>query len=86
MGFSANRGGSLLLGQGDTSGNYANDLYLSAFYFSDTVLSDATIAGFGGVSAAGIVVPGPYTYEPSDDVDPMQEQEEQKQEEFRFSK
>jgi hypothetical protein len=52
----------VILGEGDTSGNYANDLYLSAFYFSDTVLSDATIAGFGGVNAAGIAVPEPSTF------------------------
>ena len=51
----------VILGEGDTSGNYANDVYLSAFYFSDTVLSDATIAGLGGVTAGGIVVPEPTT-------------------------
>jgi hypothetical protein len=49
----------VILGEGDTGGNYANDLYLSAFYFSDTVLSGSTIAGLGGVNAAGIVVPEP---------------------------
>jgi hypothetical protein len=52
----------VILGEGDTSGNYANDLYLSAFYFSDTVLSGATIAGLGGVNAAGIVVPEPSAF------------------------
>jgi hypothetical protein len=51
----------VILGEGDTSGNYANDLYLSAFYFSDTVLPDATITGLGGVTAAGIVIPEPTT-------------------------
>ena len=52
----------VILGEGDTTGNYANDLYLSAYYFSDTVLSDATIAGLGGVQAAGIMVPEPSTF------------------------
>jgi hypothetical protein len=51
----------LVLGEGDTSGNYANDVYLSAYYFSDTVLSDARIASLGGVQAAGITVPEPST-------------------------
>jgi len=49
----------VILGEGDTSGNYANDLYLSAFYFSDSVLSASTIAGLGGVNAAGIMIPEP---------------------------
>jgi hypothetical protein len=49
----------VILGEGDTSGNYANDLYLSAYYFTDTALSDATLAGLGGVQAGGIVVPEP---------------------------
>jgi hypothetical protein len=52
----------VILGEGDTSGNYANDVYLSAYYFSDTVLPDATIAGLGGVTAAGIVVPEPTSF------------------------
>ena len=49
----------VILGEGDTSGNYANDLYLSAYYFSDTALTDAAITGLGGVTAGGIVVPEP---------------------------
>lgn len=49
----------VILGEGDGSGNYANDLYLSAFYFSDSVLSGSTIAGLGGVQAGGIMVPEP---------------------------
>ena len=52
----------VILGEGDTTGNYANDLYLSAFYFSDSVLSDSTITGLGGVNAAGIVVPEPSAF------------------------
>jgi hypothetical protein len=51
----------VILGEGDTSGDYANDVYLSAYYFTDTVLPDATIAGLGGVTAGGIVVPEPAT-------------------------
>jgi len=51
----------VILGEGETTGNYANDVYLSAYYFSDTVLTDAAIAGLGGVTAGGIVVPEPTT-------------------------
>jgi hypothetical protein len=51
----------VILGEGDTSGNYANDVYLSAYYFSDTALTDATITGLGGATAGGIVVPEPTT-------------------------
>lgn len=52
----------VILGEGDSSGNYANDLYLSAFYFSDSVLSGSTIAGLGGVQAGGIMVPEPSSF------------------------
>jgi hypothetical protein len=53
----------VILGEGDGSGNYANDLYLSAFYFSDSALSGSTIAGLGGVQAGGImVVPEPSSF------------------------
>ena len=51
----------VILGEGDTTGNYANDLYLSAYYFSDTALTDSELTGLGGVTAAGIVVPEPTT-------------------------
>jgi hypothetical protein len=51
----------VILGESDTSGNYANNLYLSAFYFTDTALENATIAGLGGVTAGGIAVPEPTT-------------------------
>jgi hypothetical protein len=51
----------VILGEGDTSGNYANDVYLSAYYFSDTALTDTTITGLGGATAGGIVVPEPTT-------------------------
>jgi hypothetical protein len=51
-----------ILGEGDTSGNYANDLYLSAFYFNDSALNSATISGLGGVTAGGIVVPEPGSF------------------------
>jgi hypothetical protein len=50
----------VLLGEGDGSGNYANNLYLSAFYFADRALDASSIAALGGVNAAGIsVVPEP---------------------------
>jgi len=52
----------VILGEGDSTGNYANDVYLSAYYFTDDALSDSTIAGLGGVAADGIMVPEPTTF------------------------
>jgi 5'-nucleotidase / UDP-sugar diphosphatase len=49
----------LILGEGDSSGNYANDIYLSAVYLNDSALGDEVISGLGGVQATGIVVPEP---------------------------
>jgi hypothetical protein len=64
---SAHAGADLLLfGEGDGSGNYTNDLYLSSLLFADYALSAATIEALGGPTASGIrlnatAVPEPGT-------------------------
>jgi len=50
----------LFYGEGDSSGNYTNELYTSAIYFTDAALSADQMAALGGPSARGIVgVPEP---------------------------
>jgi hypothetical protein len=47
----------LLFNEGDTSGVYTHELYLSSFAFTDRVLSASEAAALGGPSANGILVP-----------------------------
>jgi hypothetical protein len=49
----------MLLGEGDGSGNYTNEIYLASVYFADRALSASEAAGLGGVQPGGIVVPEP---------------------------
>jgi hypothetical protein len=48
-----------LHGEGDTSGNYTNAMYMSSFLFADFAFDNARMAGLGGPSARGIPVPEP---------------------------
>jgi hypothetical protein len=47
----------LLFNEGDNSGTYTHELYLSSVAFVDRVLSASEIAGLGSATAAGIFVP-----------------------------
>lgn len=47
----------LLFNEGDTSGIYTHELYLSSVAFVDRVLSASEIAGLGAAKATGIFVP-----------------------------
>jgi len=47
----------LLFNEGDTSGVYTHELYLSSVAFVDRVLGSDELAGLGGPSANGILVP-----------------------------
>jgi hypothetical protein len=49
----------LVLGEGDASGNYTNEMYLASVYFADRALSPTEALGLGGVTPGGIVVPEP---------------------------
>ncbi|NQT36361.1 MAG: PEP-CTERM sorting domain-containing protein [Planctomycetes bacterium] len=46
----------LVDGEGDGSGNYSNEVYLSSFLFSDVAFDPAMMADLGGVTAAGIAL------------------------------
>ena len=48
-----------LFNEGDTGGIYTHELYVSSVAFTDRVLSAAELAGLGGPSADGILVPSP---------------------------
>lgn len=48
----------LLFNEGDTSGVYTHELYLSSIAFVDRVLDASEIAGLGAAKASGIFVPG----------------------------
>ena len=49
----------LILGEGDTSGNYTNEMYLASVFFLDRALVPSEAMGLGGVSPGGIVLPEP---------------------------
>ncbi len=49
----------LLLNEGDTSGVYTHEVYLSSFFFTDRTMSEAEILGLGGPKARGIMVAAP---------------------------
>src|SRR5688572_7733148 len=51
-----------LLGEGDGTGNYTNDMYIASVYFADRALSPAEAAALGGVQPGGIVVPEPGAF------------------------
>lgn len=44
-----------LFNEGDTSGNYTQELYINSYYFADRALSPGEIAALGGPDANGIV-------------------------------
>ncbi|MCH8042148.1 MAG: endonuclease/exonuclease/phosphatase family protein [Planctomycetes bacterium] len=46
----------IVQGEGDTSGNYSNEVYLGAYFFANSALDDDTMKSLGGVSAQGIVL------------------------------
>jgi hypothetical protein len=46
-----------LFNEGDSSGNYTQELYLSSYYFTDRALSASEIAALGAADADGIVAP-----------------------------
>ena len=50
-----------LLGEGDGTGNYTNDMYIASVYFADRAFSAAEAAALGGVQPGGIIVPEPGT-------------------------
>ena len=45
----------LLFNEGDTSGVYTHEAYLSSFFFTDRTMSDAEILALGGPKARGIM-------------------------------
>jgi len=47
----------IIYGEGDTSGNYTNDIYTSSIFFADSALSPLKIGAMGGPRAAGIALP-----------------------------
>jgi hypothetical protein len=47
----------LLFNEGDGSGIYTHELYVSSVAFADRVLSENEIAGLGSAKATGIFVP-----------------------------
>jgi hypothetical protein len=49
----------LLFNEGDTSGNYTHELYVNSVAFVDYAMTGTELAGLGGPSAAGILVPEP---------------------------
>ena len=49
----------LLFNEGDTSGNYTHELYVNSIAFVDRAMTGGELAGLGGPSAAGILVPEP---------------------------
>jgi len=49
----------LLFNEGDGSGQYTHELYVSSIYVTDRTLSPAEIAALGGPQYLGIVVPEP---------------------------
>ncbi|MFO1477758.1 MAG: endonuclease/exonuclease/phosphatase family protein [Verrucomicrobiota bacterium] len=46
-----------LLNEGDTSGVYTHEAYLSDFFFTDRALSDAEVQALGAPRARGILIP-----------------------------
>jgi hypothetical protein len=49
----------LLFNEGDTSGIYTHEVYLSSFFFTDRRMSAAEILALGGPKARGILAPPP---------------------------
>lgn len=48
-------------GEGDGSGNYTNEAWISSFMIADYAVTDDQIARLGGASANGIIIPEPST-------------------------
>jgi hypothetical protein len=46
-----------LLNEGDTSGVYTHEVYLSDFFFTDRAMTDAEVKALGGPKARGVMVP-----------------------------
>jgi VCBS repeat-containing protein len=49
----------VFFGEGDTSGNYSNEAYVSSMYFANTALSDTAMQALAGPSAAGVQTSSP---------------------------
>jgi hypothetical protein len=49
----------LLFNEGDASGTYTHEVYLSSYLFTDRTMSSAEILALGGPKARGILVPVP---------------------------